>query len=61
MIGTKQPMHLKDYFRVTKHEAKIQLFFIRAAAGDCCFFTGCGWLGTKIKTNSNESLRMAYP
>jgi len=55
MIGTKQPMHLKDYLRVTKHEAKIQIFFIRAAAGGCHFFNGCGWLGTEIKTNSYES------
>jgi hypothetical protein len=55
MIETKQPMHLKEYLKVTKHEAQIQILFIRAAAGDGCFFTGCGWLGTEIKTNRNKS------
>lgn len=50
MIGTKQPMHLKDYLKVVKHvEAQIQEFIIRTATGDCCFFAGCDKLGTKIK------------
>lgn len=55
MIETKQPMHPKDYLKVTKHEAQIKIFAIRAAAGDGRFFNGCGWLGTEIKTNSYES------
>jgi hypothetical protein len=58
MIETKQPVHLKDYLQVTKHEAQIQIFFIRAAEGDHRFFAGCGWLGTEMKTNSSESLQV---
>jgi hypothetical protein len=62
MIGTKQPMHLKDYLKAVKHvEAKIQIFFIRAAEGDRRFINGCGWLGTEMKTNSNKSIWMALP
>jgi hypothetical protein len=57
----KAAVHLKDYLKVTKHEAQIQIFFIRAAAGDRRFFTGCGWLGTEMKTNSNKSIWMALP
>jgi hypothetical protein len=61
MIETKQPMHLKDYLKVTKHEAQIKKLFIRVAAGDGRFFTGCSGLGTEIRTNSNKSIWMALP
>jgi hypothetical protein len=62
MIETKRPMHLKDYLKVVEHvEAQIKKFFIRAAAGDGRFFTGCGGLGTEITTDSNESIWKVFP